>query len=88
MTGRHRVRVTVLEITRDQYEGEPFSTLVAIINDAWREIPPEYQAAACFEFQYSGLLVWYDRPETEDDRRERLEFERLKEKFEKERPFE
>lgn len=82
----HLVTITVLSIGRRDFAGEPFATLVTAINDAWEQIPEKHRDAAGFELVYEGgLRVWYDRPETEVDTRERLEYERLKEKFSRER---
>lgn len=86
MHDEHWVRVTVLEVTRDNVQGEPFSTLKSMIDQAWDNVPAKYRREACFKFEIYGLSAWYERPETEEDMRERVEYERLKAKFEKERP--
>lgn len=84
MADEQTVRVTVLDIEKGDVEGEPFSTLVNMIRAAWDEIPLEHQQWASFELGFYTLKVWYDRPDTEQDKRERREYERLKAKFERE----
>jgi hypothetical protein len=78
-----KIKTTVLKIGRRKgvgdLEGEPFETLVKCINEAWKAIPPECRETSGFEL--SELTVWYHRPETEEDKRDRLEYERLKAKF-------
>jgi len=80
MASGRTIRTTVLEITDDELAGEPFGTLVNAINEAWAAIPPECRESSGFET--SGLTVWYHRRETDEDKRERAEYERLKAKFE------
>jgi hypothetical protein len=76
-----RIKTAVLEVKRDSFVGEPFGTLVRAIAEAWKEIPTECRENSGFEM--SALTVWHYRPETEEDRREREEYERLKAKFDK-----
>lgn len=64
-----------------QLDGEPFGTLAKAIAKAWETIPVECRDSSGFDL--STLTVWYHRPETEEDKRERAEYERLKEKFDK-----
>jgi hypothetical protein len=71
----------VLEIADGDIDGEPFGTLVRMIAEAWEAIPVECRESSGFEL--SNLTVWYHRPETEEDKRERAEYERLKAKFDK-----
>lgn len=82
MTKEKTLKVVVLNIGRDDYSGEPFRTLVADIAEAWDQIPEEFRGWAEFSMDYNGLKVWYNKPETEEDVREREEYERLKQKFE------
>jgi len=86
--GKGWIKTTVLKIDND-LRGEPFGTLVTLINDAWSLIPIECRDSSAFKSgsSFDGgitLHVWYYRPDTDDDKRERAEYERLKAKFEDE----
>jgi hypothetical protein len=77
---RRTIKTTVLTLKRDSFVGEPFGMLVSCIEEAWAAIPPECRETS--DFEISQLTVWYQRPETDEDMRERAEYERLKAKFE------
>jgi hypothetical protein len=78
MTKARMVKVNVLSVSRDDFPMEPFETLVKEVNAAWTLVPEPYLENAQCIIDFNGITAWYERPETDHDRREREEYERLK----------
>lgn len=81
MSMDYQVKVTLFDLRRHDLKGEPLQALFDVVKEAWDTVPIEYRANASWEITPTGIRAWYYRPETDDDRRERIEFERLKAKF-------
>lgn len=75
-----KIKEPLLDIAHGDIDGEPFETLVRYITSTWESLSAEERKTA--EFKIGSVSVWYYRAETEEDKRDWAEYERLKSKFE------
>lgn len=76
------VRVVVADINLTAHEFFGLEYLIEKLTNALGEVPEQHRRKTGTSLHDTVLHVWYERPETNTEKEERAQYEKLRKKFE------